>query len=724
MVLERGTLLNNRYRIVDILGQGGMGSVYRAIDENLGVEVAVKDNFFTTEEYARQFKREAIILANLRHPNLPRVTDHFVISGQGQYLVMDFIEGEDLRQRMERVGLIPEEEVITIGAAVCDALAYLGSREPPVIHRDLKPGNVKISPHGEIYLVDFGLAKTMHDIHTTATGARAMTPGYSPPEQYGTARTDQRTDIYSLGATLFAALTNTIPEDALARAMDQVELTPLRKINTRISRRLAGVIEKSLNVRPDDRFQTAEEFKQALLNASSIPKRKENDLAVAPAPEEVKSFPASFPLAAEFGNDSDSGQMVEGLSAGFSEASPNQKSKPNSRAARRNRLLRWLPIIAVALLVVWTGIYFFDSGRFYQSFLKNFPSVAGMITSATETQLPVNPSAVVSPSLTLSFTASPTTQMTPTLRPTLTDTPIPTISLTPLPTIRGGSRLIAFASERSGLPQIYVTDLDVTNDGTRIERQITFLPDGACQPDWSPDGLRLVFISPCKANLNYYPTSSLFFINLDGTGLEPLNKPKGGDFDPDWSPDGTKLTFASTRGPGRPQIFITDLEGQEYQTMTEQYTHETQPSWSPDGKNILYIVSSGEERQIWIMDQYGLGRRKVSQDAVYLNFRPSLSPDGKKMLYTQRLRLNSVPFLKLSPFGSDGFVENRPGQDQDPMPMQEGMISPDGLWIVFEGWTGDTGHDIYIMSITGLARERITTDPAIDFDPAWSPVSQ
>ncbi len=94
MVLERGTLLNNRYRIVDILGQGGMGSVYRAIDENLGVEVAVKDNLFTTEEYARQFKREAIILANLRHPNLPRVTDHFVISGQGQYLVMDFIEGK------------------------------------------------------------------------------------------------------------------------------------------------------------------------------------------------------------------------------------------------------------------------------------------------------------------------------------------------------------------------------------------------------------------------------------------------------------------------------------------------------------------------------------------------------------------------------------------------------------------------------------------------------
>lgn len=226
MTLERGTLLHKRYRIVEILGQGGMGSVYRAVDENLGVEVAVKENLFTTDEYARQFRLEAVILANLRHPNLPRVTDHFVIGDQGQYLVMDYIEGEDLRQRMERQSTIPEEEAILIGAAMCDALAYLHSRKPTIIHRDIKPGNVKITSTGEIYLVDFGLAKVVQGSQATTTGARAMTPGYSPPEQYGTARTDSRTDVYSLGATLYAALTGIIPEDGLARAMDNAELTP------------------------------------------------------------------------------------------------------------------------------------------------------------------------------------------------------------------------------------------------------------------------------------------------------------------------------------------------------------------------------------------------------------------------------------------------------------------------------------------------------------------
>jgi serine/threonine-protein kinase len=122
MSLEQGYLLHNRYRIVDILGQGGMGSVYRAIDENLGVEVAVKENLFTTDEYARQFRLEAVILAGLRQQNMPRVTDHFVIGTEGQYLVMDYIEGEDLRQRMERVGTIQDDEAIIIGAAICDAL--------------------------------------------------------------------------------------------------------------------------------------------------------------------------------------------------------------------------------------------------------------------------------------------------------------------------------------------------------------------------------------------------------------------------------------------------------------------------------------------------------------------------------------------------------------------------------------------------------------------------
>ena len=286
MTLERGALLHKRYRIVEILGQGGMGSVYRAVDENLGVDVAVKENLFTTDEYARQFRLEAVILANLRHPNLPRVTDHFVIGDQGQYLVMDYIEGEDLRQRMERAGNITEDEAILMGAAMCDALTYLHTRKPPILHRDIKPGNVKITPDGHIFLVDFGLAKVLHGSQATTTGARAMTPGYSPPEQYGTARTDPRTDIYSLGATIYAALTGIIPEDGLARAMDNTQLTPLRKRNNKVSKRLAAAVEKAMGIDPADRFQNAEDFKRALLGSKSKTQRLPGEYVIPPPPPE------------------------------------------------------------------------------------------------------------------------------------------------------------------------------------------------------------------------------------------------------------------------------------------------------------------------------------------------------------------------------------------------------------------------------------------------------
>jgi len=269
MPLEQGALLKSRYRIIEVLGQGGMGSIFRAVDENLGVEVAVKENLFTIEDYARQFRREAVILASLRHPNLPRVTDHFSLEDQGQYLIMDYIEGEDLQERMERDTTVSEDEVIVIGATICDALAYMHAHDPVVLHRDIKPGNVRITPQGEIYLVDFGLAKIIQGDQTTTTGARAMTMGFSPPEQYGAARTDPRTDVYSLGATLYTALAGVTPEDSLARTMDQEHLTPLRERNPKVSRRVADAVEQALEVHPNNRFQLAAEFKNELLKAQS-----------------------------------------------------------------------------------------------------------------------------------------------------------------------------------------------------------------------------------------------------------------------------------------------------------------------------------------------------------------------------------------------------------------------------------------------------------------------
>ena len=716
MILERGTILNNRYRIVEILGQGGMGSVYKAVDENLGTEVAVKDNLFTTDEYARQFRREAIILANLRHPNLPRVTDHFVITGQGQYLVMDYIEGEDLRQRMERVGTIPEEDAIIIGAAVCDALNYLGTRKPAVIHRDIKPGNVRITPQGEIFLVDFGLVKTMQGSQATTTGARAMTPGFSPPEQYGTARTDQRSDIFSLGATLYAALSGATPEDALARAMDQAELTSLRKHNPRVSRRMASVLEKALEVRPDDRYQTADEFKQALLSASSSARRRDGDYTVAPPPGGDKA------MALAGLEDEDVHPAAPGEGQGLA-ASVNleELDVPPARGRRRKQDRRvgcWLVLLAFVLLAVGAGAYIY---RFDQGLPGR---VAGLAAPWMSAYLPVTTTAPV-PLPTDTATATleqltatlaevlPASTLTPTF--TATMTPEPTATLTPQPTpFGGGTGLIAFASNVTGVNQVYV----ISTDGSE-RRQITDFPEGACQPSWAPDGQRLAFISPCANNADYYPDAAIYLINLDGSGLLPLPTLSGGDFDPAWSPDGKSIAFTSLRSSNRAQIYVLNLDNNSVIGLSDKYSIDLQPSWSQDGKQIIYTTQRRDAQEIWVMDANGQNPRQFSRSPDLINVRPSWAPDMQTVIFTQMVAPGSIPRVLISPYKYDTYTEYRVGQVN--MPMRDAVYSPDGFWIGFEGWEVGGNHNLYIISATGAGLFPVTDDQALEFDPAWQP---
>ena len=271
MALKDGQVLNSRYQIVRLLGQGGFGAVYQAWDLNLKVPCAVKENFETNPSAMRQFEREATMLAGLRHPNLPRVTDHFIIEGQGQYLVMDYIEGEDLKAIMERDEKpLPEIQVTGWLVEICDALSYLHS-QPAVIHRDIKPANIKITPDGKAMLVDFGIAKAYSPESRTTQGARALTPGYSPFEQYGQAPTDSRSDIYALGATAYDVLTGQAPPESIAR-MAGAALPAPRSLNPAISAQTEVAILKALEILPDKRFQNAREFKQALVEKQNAEK--------------------------------------------------------------------------------------------------------------------------------------------------------------------------------------------------------------------------------------------------------------------------------------------------------------------------------------------------------------------------------------------------------------------------------------------------------------------
>jgi serine/threonine protein kinase len=306
--LSPSTLLRDRYEILGLIGQGGMGAVYKAADRRLpGRLCAVKEIWpppgISAEALAQareQFLREASTLARLDHPNLPKVSDYFtLVPAEGQhppdrrrpsedqgpevespaalatsrdYLVMDYVPGQDLHQLVQgacREGkFLDEPEVLGWMVQLCDALTYLHGQHPPVLHRDIKPGNIKLTPEGRIKLVDFGLVKPLDpDDPKTLTGLRGIgSLPYTPIEQYAgeLGHTDTRSDLYSLGATFYHLITGRSPASAQDRFLDPETLLPPRQINPAISPAVEQAILAALALHPKERPESVAAWSKML----------------------------------------------------------------------------------------------------------------------------------------------------------------------------------------------------------------------------------------------------------------------------------------------------------------------------------------------------------------------------------------------------------------------------------------------------------------------------
>ncbi|MGC9398138.1 MAG: protein kinase domain-containing protein, partial [Anaerolineae bacterium] len=290
MPLTQGQILQQRYRVEGSLGEGGMGAVYRAWDLRLDTPVALKEmvpqpglDASTLAQLREQFEQEAKVLARLRHPHLVGVTDFFEESGN-TYLVMEFMEGKNLAAYIEEEGPLPEDRVLVWADELLDALAYCHNQG--ILHRDVKPQNIVIqstkdtSPRsggteGGVILVDFGLVKLWDPTDPkTQTVMRGLgTPEYAPPEQYSArlGHTDPRSDVYSLGATLYHALTGEVPWSATDRMADPEQFPPLRDLQPSVSEETASVVMKALNMARSQRWQSADAMRRALPAPSTIP---------------------------------------------------------------------------------------------------------------------------------------------------------------------------------------------------------------------------------------------------------------------------------------------------------------------------------------------------------------------------------------------------------------------------------------------------------------------
>lgn len=393
MPLDTGQLLQQgRYRIVKRLGEGGMGAVYRAWDTRLNMPVALKEmvpqpglDSQMLLHFHEQFWQEAKVMARLNHPNLVRVTDFFDLDSR-TYLVMDYVEGQSLEQYIKDHGAVEESQILAWAEQLLDALAYCHSQG--IIHRDIKPQNVIIRPDGRVVLVDFGLVKLWDpNDPRTKTAMRGMgTPEYAPPEQYEMRQghTDIRSDIYSLGATLYHALTGQAPPTATLRVADPHQFSAPRSIVPNVSRKTESVILKALELDRSARWQNATEMAAAL--GVSLPEWNGTS-----AVEKTLALPAS----GRGGTERITGE------------------RPRER--RRRSMPVWVWIIAAVVLLcglVGGGIAVF--GQDLRQAI--FPPAEPTATATTE----------VSPTPTVPLTSTSTATSVPTDTPTPTPTPQPT----------------------------------------------------------------------------------------------------------------------------------------------------------------------------------------------------------------------------------------------------------------------------------------------------------
>jgi serine/threonine protein kinase len=643
-MVNQPELIQNRYRLIRLLGSGGFGAVYLAEDQRLGRSVAIKEMDAARLGPAEQlvaeqlFEREARMLAALDHPGLTRIWDFFE-QGPRVFLVMEYVPGRTLRDLLHaRGGPLDEPFVLECALQLCDVLSYLHAQNPQVIFRDLKPANVMVvpgdgrwemgdgaspTPNSQLpsprfVLIDFGIARLFKPDQPGDT-LIIGTPGYAPPEQYGQGQTDERSDIYSLGATLYHLLSGNVPVTAPPPA--------LTRANSTASPELARIVARATEADPADRYQRVEDLRRDLL-------------AVA------RTRPA----------ETQSGQLAQALAprqpAAAKPRTPAQLPPPRLAPPPR----RSSPALLIVLVLAVLGIVGLGG-----ALISRFSQQTGGARRPAATPAP-RPTAAPAPQDWLlpgaagriAFGQSPDQRSYNIFFAALDGTP-------PRPLTNDGAsispawspdrRRLAITSGSNGPRGIFVASLD-----SLAFEQVSPADQEARYPAWSPDGQRIAFAMRANASapwelaivelssravtltgqsgvawiswseqgtLAYSALAAgttqqdIFVLGAGGAPRNLTNSPEAEEDFPSWSPNSAQLAFVSspagTQNLGQRQIFVMNADGSSPAQLTSGPGPHTNPVWSPDGQWIAYLAQEASpDWQVWAMRADGSEPRQIS----------------------------------------------------------------------------------------------------------------
>jgi serine/threonine protein kinase len=645
-----------KYQVIEEIGRGGMGAVYKGHDPQLERPVAIKllaPHLAWEREFVERFLREARAAARLRHPNIIGIHD-VGQDGDWYYFVMDYLPGPSLKQLVTRKGRLAPIEAVPILRQLADALDY--AHQHGLIHRDVKPANVIFDSRGQAVLTDFGIAKATQETGLTATGKSIGSPHYMAPEHVQGQPVSARTDQYALGVLAFEMLSGQLPFDADSTTTilyKQVHEKPpsITELCPDLPLAVESTLERALAKLPAERYASCNDLAAAL------------DLATAQHAAQAQLTTQALPRGAARQietSDRDGEHRARQVrawppqSAGQAGGSPPQPPEP-VRAKTRKSL--WLLATAVAALLLLAGAWAYLAGR---PIAEPGASPGKALTAAT-------------PSLT------PTAKMEP--------------SLPAIPAPAAGSMpQIVFSSERGGNADIYIVNADgggltrlttdpahdnfpvVSPDGQRITFQsnrdgnddiylmnrdgsnqvrLTFNPAQDRLPNWSPNGQQLVFLSEREDDYALYVMDVQGALrSVDGGDVHRLTHNDRRDGHPSWSAGG-QIAFNSgeANDPTTWEIYVVESDGSRERRLTDNQVNDWSPNWSPDGRQILFLSRRGtaNDPAVWAMNADGSQPRLVYNNSGAYEWAATWSPDGQYIAFTSDVSgQDEIYLLKLS----------------------------------------------------------------------------